>query len=94
MRFPGKPIAIPSTTELLHRSPPALNSLSGFAIERAGSAKCTAGIILLVPSEDKAKNSVRRVPLVASQAEAGWDSGQAAVTIKPTAMPTEISTKR
>jgi hypothetical protein len=42
-RFPGKAIALRPTTELRHRSPPALNPLSGFAIERAGSAsKCAS----------------------------------------------------
>src|SRR5208282_4126760 len=38
-RFSGIAIAIRPTTELLHRSPPAHNSLFGCAIERAGDAK-------------------------------------------------------
>jgi hypothetical protein len=40
-RFSGIAIAIRPTTELLHRSPPAHNSLFGCAIERAGDAKRT-----------------------------------------------------
>jgi len=38
-RFHGRPITSPRTTELHHRSLPTLNSLSGYAIEQAGSAQ-------------------------------------------------------
>src|SRR6266851_8850062 len=47
-RFSGIAIAIRTNPELLHRSPPAHNSLFGYAIERAGNAKSCASASTLV----------------------------------------------
>jgi hypothetical protein len=68
-RFPGIPIGIPSTTELLHRSPPALNSLSGFAIERAGSAKHTR--FILAVHHAKIKRRLTAILGATQQAQTG-----------------------
>lgn len=87
-RFSGKAIASPPTTELLHRSRPALNSLAGFAIDRAGSAKRTDSIVTICCA--KIKRRLRRaaqLPRVSLSATVGSLAQLPGCLLVPTSRP-------